>query len=111
VTNYQITKPLGALPPLRIKFLKITTNTLIDFVRQFNAIAVRIEIHNHAGGTASYKVNEEADTIDIRANTGIETLDNVQIEKIEFPAVSDVDLVVSLAPIPMLKRYNALEVG
>jgi hypothetical protein len=110
LTNYQIIKSLGDLPPARIKTFKITTDPFkIDFVRQFNSIAVAYILHNHTGGTFTYRLNDESDLIDLKSLQ--EGADNIHLDKFEIIGASDADLIVKLMPIALLKRFNALEVG
>lgn len=107
---YQITKPLSELPPLRAKPIKIRVDpTSIDFVRQFNAICVNLHIHNHTGNTGLYTINDENDQVTVKTND--EELTNVHVEKFSISGINDGDLICVLAPIPLLKKHNAIEVG
>ncbi len=107
--RYTITKPLRELPPLTVKNIKFTGALNVDFVRKFNAICVNLNLHNHAGATATYKINDEADTMDLSATTGKEIFENCHIEVLELVSASDVDALCILAPIPLLKKYEAVE--
>lgn len=109
--RYTITKPLRDLPPLQTKTIKITVARRVDFVKEFNAICVNITINNHGGATATYKLNDEGDTMDSRATSGQEIFENAHIEIAELISATDVDLLCILAPLPMLKNFNAVESG
>lgn len=111
MSNYRIVKPLSHLPPLRVFTFNITTPRTIDFITQYQAICVDLELHNHAGGTAGYLINSEHDTMSIRATTGIEAIHNAHIEKIRFTSASDIDCIAILAELSQLRRFNALEIS
>lgn len=111
-TTYQITKPLSQLPPLRAKGIIANTNgEIIDFVKKYNALAVHIELHKRSGGNVEWRINDENDLMTL-TSTEIRVLDNVIIERLEIiSSGNDLAIFCTLAPLPLLRRWDALEVG
>jgi len=108
--RYTITKPLSELPPNIAKTIKITSNRTIDFIREFNAVCVALTIHNHSGGTATYKINEENDELTLPTGNIPESIENVYIEKIVVNS-TDTEIICQLAFIPRLQKLGAIESG
>jgi hypothetical protein len=111
MANYKIIKPLAQIPPLRAWTLKATEPRTFDFVNQYKSICVDLELHNHAGGVATYRINNEHDTMDLRATTGIEAFHNCHIEKLNIVSASNVDIIAILAELSFLDRFGALEIS
>lgn len=98
------------LPPQRIKAFKITVDPFeINFVKQFKAVCTSYVLHNHTGAGFTYQINDENDVIDLKSLE--ERMVNVEIEEIKIFGATDADLLVSMIPISLLQRFNALEVG
>jgi len=110
VKRYTITRPLKELPPLVPKTIKVTSATKIDFVKQFQGICINLTVNNH-GADATYKLNDEGDIMSSRATTGQEIFENCHIEQVELITVSDMDLLCIIAPLSLLKEFNAVESG
>ena len=105
---YQITKPVSQLPPLRSKGVVITTSgQVVDFIKQFNAICLHVEIHNRGGADNDWRINDENDLMTLKG-TNPRVLTNIHIEKLQFFG-TDIALFCGIAPIPLLKRFNAIE--
>jgi len=108
--RYTITKPLEKLPPLTPKTIKITAERTIDFVKEFNAICVKINLYNHSGATTTYRLNDENDLVNLPTTLIPEELDNVHIEQL-YVNGTNADAICILAPLSLLKKFDALESG
>jgi len=112
MTKYKITKPIFALPPLKPKTVKVTVSpTEIDFVKQFNAICVHLNIVNNTAGAVTYTINDEGDQLSLPASTAIAvSLQNVHIEKMVVNG-TDVSIIAMVADISQLQKIRALVTG
>lgn len=103
--KFTISKPLSELPPCEIKTYKFDAPFTYDFARVDQKICVGYRIHNHTGDTATYRINDQA-VIDLKSLE--EGFDNVQVHKLEFISVSDVDVIVKLLSFNQLRAFGAL---
>jgi hypothetical protein len=106
--KFEITKPLDQLPPLRIKTFRIETATKIDFIRQHNAICVNLSVHNHGNQNETYRLNETDAILDLEASVGEEVFKGhiYNYEVFDTPVL--VEIIATIADLPLLKRWGAL---
>lgn len=108
--SHKIIKPLSLLPPPKVRTFHFSAAGFVDFAEEHKIIVVGYDLHEHAGSAATYKIDEKGDTMTLKGS-GSESLDNVQIFKIEMLTASNVDLIVKCYSILELKAMGALGVN